>query len=377
MDPNERIDELWEQAELTTKRSEKVRLLNELIQITDQHQLTVLGIGARIDLLAAARDRRSLVALAWIFSALDRDLNLYDEISEEGLELLYYWYYIIIVDVAVNYPEISKEKIWALLDDYLQRIKADGYQHEVLEHKIRMFLLTDLGELKKAKEAYYAWEKALSEQKKEERIDETYEWDLYTRARSQFEILDDIDQALEVGTLILDGHVTDGVVENSLPSLLIMPLWEKGYLNKAEEFYQRTRNYLIHESIYHDLSWQLGYLALTDQLEDAHHLFTEHVVKGFDPWEGPQDNPAARFDFYLHVRLFFHRLQAEGKKSILFQPPQAFPLQPKIKNEFDVDEIVHWLNQTLVDLATRFDQRNENRLYHEDLEKYANWIWQT
>ncbi|NJK45176.1 MAG: hypothetical protein HC933_13640 [Pleurocapsa sp. SU_196_0] len=102
----------------------KLALLEEAVQLADAANDTKTGYEARDELIDAStfsgQGEKMLVAFAWMLNAFDANP---DEYSAHSL----YWKYKWVLNTARQFPQISAERIDALIADFEHRLESAGY----------------------------------------------------------------------------------------------------------------------------------------------------------------------------------------------------------------------------------------------------------
>src|SRR5262249_45239648 len=148
----DQIDELLGKANALGHGPAQIALVEEAVNLADQHNDADAGFDARLEFVSAAlfagQPDRMLVAFAWMLAQFDRDPELYD-----AHRLL--WQYKWVVNALPDFPQITRTQIEEMFADMERRYRAAGASMETIFFKKRA-VAYKMGDLPAAGEGHRA-----------------------------------------------------------------------------------------------------------------------------------------------------------------------------------------------------------------------------
>lgn len=339
---------------------ERVAVAEEAVRAADAGSDLKLRYFARQELLEAAfwggSPEKSLVAFSWLLAQHDRHPELFDE---SWLLWTYKW----IVNTICDFPQVSKEKIYEMLDDMARRYVAAGRGLRVVEqHRYRVERFWGNRE-----EAVRIYRRAAALPSDDLsncpacEADERVSFHVYT---------DDYARGLEEARPILEGALKCRTVPHRTLARFLVPLLRMDRRAEAREFH--LRGYPLVEGDKGLLAYacdHLVYLSLAGEDARAAELLAGHYHFA----EGTAD---------LHNRYLFYRAAwlftdiaagaaDPGGPPLRLRMPSTFPLfEPS--GLYDAGRLASWFRREARRLAERFDARNGNDYFSRKLEETAS-----
>ncbi len=149
----DQMAELIAQAETLPVGPAQVGLLEQAVQLADQHQDAQAGFAARMELIdaamAAGQPQLLLVAFSWCLAQADRDP---EQFHPEPLLWKHRW----VVFSLPLFPQVSRDQILAALEDMTGRYRRVGSSLRAV-HLLRRNVAVRMGDQEMAARAHQAW----------------------------------------------------------------------------------------------------------------------------------------------------------------------------------------------------------------------------
>jgi hypothetical protein len=332
---------------------ERVAVVEEAVRLADAGADLKLRYFARQELLEAAfwggSPEKSLVAFSWLLAQHDRHPELFEE---SWLLWTYKW----IVNTICNFPQVSKEKIYEMLDDMARRYVAAGRGLRVVEqHRYRAERFW--GNREEAVRIYRRAELLPSDDLSNCpacEVDERVSFHVY---------LDDFARGLEEARPILEGGLKCRTVPHRTLARFLVPLLRMDRREEAREFH--LRGYPLVEGDKGLLAYacdHLAYLALAGEDERAADALAAHYH--FAERTADMHN---RYLFYRAAWLFADIKAGDPAGARLrLRMPSTFPaFDPS--GLYDARRLADWFRREAARLAARFDARNGNDYFSRKL----------
>jgi hypothetical protein len=339
--------ELWGQSQDCPQHSaEAVELLERATRLADSAADRQLGYDIRDALIKAAvfagEPQRAMVAFAWC-------LALCDESPEEFPESELHWKYKWMAQFVSEFPEISREQVFALLDDMEARFRRRGAgENAVL--KLRAQAAEGLGDLGELERYFAAWSRSKRDELSDCRAcDLSQEIGLLIRLGRDDEAIQKMQRLLDTRQRCLEVPTTTyGVVQ--------IALLRKHDLAKAMA-YHRTGypplKRLRKDGVPH-IGEHLAVLAVADEhgrglriLRESMRLAADHAV-GF-----------SRLRFLVGAQVLLQRASKLQPQATLTVPPAFGGSGQNEKHE--LTSVAAMFADRARSEAGAFDRRNGNR----------------
>ena len=286
---------------------------------------------------------KGLVAFAWLLAKFDSNPGRFDQ---WGILWKYKW----INSNICEFPQISKKRIYEMLDDLEQRALRAGYGlRATTNQRYRAEKFWD--NTQKAIEYFRKLEElppdALSNCSVCE-IDERVSFAIYCG---------NDERALELAVHILSGSEKCGSVPHRTYANVLLPLIRLGRPKEALDYHVKGYRLIVNNKAFLDkVADHLICLVLTENFEKATALVETHFS-----WTETSRDLFGHFQFFRAAWLLFELL-VERDGSVNMNLPRSFPLYSE-GPKYDAAKLAAWFKQKAEGLAERFDQRNETDFF--------------
>lgn len=324
----------------------KVALWEEAVRIADTFQDDETAYDARMELTNAAqfsgRPDVSFVSFSWCLAYCDRHADDLDP-------TLILWHYKWMADTLPNFPDSPRAQIEGLFEDITRRFLAQGSTLHAV-HQIRRDVAIAMGDRAAAVAAHAKFlltkRDPLSNCKAcVQDADVSYQ--LY---------LGDEDAAIAAAKPILRGKMSCGEVPERTYAKLLVPYLRRGDPAEAMRWHkvgyplvQSNPNYLGSHGLH------AAFAALTGNLGRAARLLSRHL-----PMAVASAQPEACFRFYNSAKLALDLILESPR------PPKV-KVPVEVHSGGEVEALAIWLDNELYTLAGRFDERNGNTGFADDI----------
>lgn len=344
------FEDLMEEAYGLPNGPAKLGMLEEAARIADLSGMDEEAYEARSEIVEVASfcgyPMKALIAFSWQLGKFDQQPELYDE---ETLMWSYKW----ILGKMTIFPEISRDKIMELLEDFGRRFQSFGYSdRSYWYYRFRVYM--DLGELDEASTSYAKFRD----------LERDYMSDC--EACEQDEIMrywdrmGDDEKVLETAKPILKGRMSCAEIPHLTLSEVLMPLYRLGKIEEAH-VHQKKGYRLIkgQNDFVQSFGEQMEFLTLTD-LAKGIDILEESLVLAMD-----HEDPFAKMIYYARAASLLRRW-AEESPGYRLRLPVSFPYDG---DPGDLIKLADYFGDYAKSMAERFDQRNGNRHVSSLIEK--------
>jgi hypothetical protein len=323
---------------------ERIMMLEEAVRLADTTGDIKLQYEAREDYLEAAYfggvPEKALVAYVWC-------LAQYDRAPEMFWEWKILWRYKWMVNVICDFPQISREQIYQMLDDMERRFRESGRGLRAV-YKYRYRTEKFFGNREEAIRLYHVAERSgrddLSDCNACE-IDEKVTFNLY---------MGNDALALRIAEPLLLGREKCRTVPQRTYAKLLVPLLRLGRREDAWDYYLRGYTMVSNDRALLDyLSEHLIFLSLYGEFDSAARILEKHYQ-----WTEQNTNPFERFTFYRAAWVFLEQALDAGEDVLELRLPRSFPLYNPSGYFYNTVELKDWFSKRALELAARFDARN-------------------
>jgi hypothetical protein len=334
---------------------ERVAVAEEAVRLADRLGELKVCFLARQELVDAAfwggAPEKALVTYSWLLAQFDRNPGMFDESS-----LL--WTYKWIVNSVCDFPQISKQKIYEMLDDMARRYVEAGRGLRVVEqHRYRAERFW--GNREEAVRLYHAAAQMPSDDLSNCpacEVDERVSFHVY---------MEDYERGLEEARPILEGGMSCRTVPHRTLSRFLVPLLRLGRRDEAREFHLRgyplvegdkgLLTYVCDHLIYLSLVGEDGKAA---DLLGSHYHFAERTTDLYHRY------------LFRRAAWLFSETAAErgGPAPVRLRMPSTFPLFDE-GGLYDPRRLAAHFKRAAFDLAAKFDARNGNDYFTLRLEE--------
>jgi hypothetical protein len=347
-DPTLAIDRLLEKANELKNGAQRIGVLEEAVQLADQNGELDAGFRARLKLMDAAafsgRPDLLLTAFSWCLAEHDRDPDRFDR-----KDLL--WKYKWVVGNVVEFPDIPKAKIEAMLADMARRFaEAGSTLHAV--HQARREALTDMGDLAGAADACASLAESRRDWLSDCRacIHDYAAGELADRERDA--------EALAEAAPILAGRSKCAHVPHRTYARLLLPLLRLGRIDEALAYHEKGYRLIgANPEFVSSAGRHLEFLALVGNLEEGIDALETHLPNALET-----PSTYDRMKFCWAAWLLMVMLMEQGRRSLRLRLPPDFALCDA-SAEYETAALLEWFRKEVKSLAARFDARNGNDYY--------------
>jgi hypothetical protein len=354
-DVAERVRRLLAESDGLPLSSAKLAILQEAVRLADTHQDIDLGIQTRRPLMVVARNllRGDILttAFVWCLAHYDREPQRFS-----GRDL--FWEYRMVIGQLANLVDVPRTKLQELLDDFGRRLQAEGRSLGPV-YDTQRSIAADLGDRAMAIAANEAIR----------RLDRTRDGFLVGDRFDDIEtelFLGDEERALQLAEPLLKASRLFGRVGSETAYAgLLLPLLKRKRIAEAVRLERYCARACHPERCYY---WCYGnllkWLTLTNQLGRAVPLY-EACQRAINPYT----DPLTRLHFALDALVLFDRLYREGRRTVAGRLPELVPVPPDDDGHYAVEELRTWLHQEARELAERFDARNGNDYFRQQIQE--------
>ncbi len=334
------------QAAAAPNGNAKVALWEEAVRIADTFRDDETAYDARMELTNAAqfsgRPDVSFVSFSWCLAYCDRH-------ADDTDPTMILWHYKWMADTLPNFPDAPRSQIEGLFADITARFRAQGSTLHAV-HQIRRDVAITMGDRAVAEAAHGKFlltrRDPLSNCKAcVQDADVSYQL-----------FLGDDAAAIAAAKPILRGKMSCGEVPERTYAKLLLPYLRRGDPTEAMRWHkvgyppvQSNPAYISSHGSH------AAFLALTGNLGRAARLLSRHL-----PMAVQSVQPEDCFRFYNAAKL--------ALELILDAPrPPKVKVPPEVHAGGEVEALAIWLDNELYTLAARFDARNGNSGYADDI----------
>jgi hypothetical protein len=331
----------------------QVNLMESAIQIADSHGDMEEGFWLRTELISAATfagyGEKALVAFSWCLAKYDQDPQKFPE-----FQLL--WTYKWICEGLPKFPQVSREQIQATLMDFADRYQRSGNSLRPF-FQLKTIATVLMNDYSEAIEYERKWRETERDRSYSDCRACELDWEI------KFLIyIGDHEQALTKAAPIVQGSLSCAEIPHHTLAALLLPLLKLGRIDDAMEYHHKgypmvakNRDFLL------SVGEHLFFLVATNNLVKAIGLLEKHLHWALEPVD-----PYSQFYFYRASYFLIKSLQDQNESTVQLILPQSFPLYSQ-DGCYDIYLLVNWFSQATHDLATRFDRRNGNDYYLNQL----------
>jgi len=350
------IRALLEEAGRLPRSSAQLAILEEAVRLADLHQDVALGIEAREPLMYVARNllRGDILATAfvWCLAQYDREPQRF---AGRNLLTEHRW----VIDQLANIPDIARTTLDDMLTDFGRRLEAAGFSRRHVSFTQRA-IAPDLGDRALAIAANRE-----CRNHPPDGLSPGPLWELAEEVESELFVGQE-DQALRLARPFLEDRSPDRNKSDQVCGYLLLPLLKRGQVAQAARLQTRCLRSYHPERCYY---WWFGELikfsALSNDINRSVRLYAE-CQRAIQPFT----DPLTRLHFALDAIVLFDRLVAAGKQELPLRLPDFLPVSHH-NGHYPVADLRDWLGHEASELAQRFDTRNGNSHFREQIQERA------
>ena len=355
-DHEDQVYRLLAEAESLPHGPTRVELCEEAVRLADLHNLDDLASQAREELVDAAsfggRPDLLIVTFAWCLSKFDQDPD--NDFSAYSLLWRMKW----VVVALPKFAEIELDTIHGMFDDMERRYREYGGSIQPVIHKRRDVAL-QTGDLAAATE-YQKQYRRMSRSF----LSDCHACELDSQASFYFDLGKNAVGLRKAEALLASGMSCAEVPDGTYADLL-MPLIRMKRAADAMK-YHKVGYPKVRRSVECMWDWgdNMAYLALTGNEDRAVKILERHL-----PDVENSHNPLAQLAFFRSALLLIEIL-ADRKEKMRLRLPADSPLA-NASGEYVLADLAKKLRKRVTEGSKRFDRRNGNDYYTEQLDDQA------
>jgi tetratricopeptide (TPR) repeat protein len=297
---------------------------------------------------------RALVAFAWCRALADRESRFDDRFLLSMGPLL--------ADSIDPFPQIPRARAEAAYEDLIRRYRAHGRSLRPI-YRSQCSTALAMGRLDEAAAAYDAWMAAPPDDSGFCAVCE-----LSSRVRFLVDTGSE-EEALALAAPILEGSQTCNTGPGGTLARSLRPLIRLGRWDEARRHHAAGMALLDGERTYVAVvADHLIFVALVRQKQKGARLLERHLYRALK--QRPRLAPLL---FYMGAAVFLEGLEREGVKAIDLRLPKSFP-GFEAEGHYEVGALKGWFADQIEDLGGRFDRRNGNTYYRDQMRSLGQ-IW--
>lgn len=349
----ERIGELMDEAWDLPHGVVKVRLIEEAVKLADVVRDLDAMFETRMELVDAGvfagHCEKALPAFAWCLAQFEKEPDRFEYHQDTLL-----WYFKNILHNADELPQLTREQVEELREQMASLYRKCGFNMRPV-HYTRLVFATRIGDTETAKESYASYH-ALPRDPMADCMACEADSDV-----EYFEFLGEWEKALKAAEPSLKGKQVCAEVPHRTYSYVLRPLALLGRYDQADEYQRKGYRMIRSNPVFlGHVALHMAYLLHRGDESSALRMLEQHLS-----WALESFHLRSRYMFYLSSKRTLSRVaENEGKKKLNL--PQAFPVHNST-GSYDTAELVQWFDEELSTLGARFDARNGNQFFTQDL----------
>lgn len=282
-------------------------------------------------------------------------IKLFDEHEKEleEYDYDYMWDFKWILSDCKDFYQVSKEKVYELLNEF--KIRCERYGYSLRPYYQSLYRFEAKCDPKAAKKAYQMF--VLS---KRDIMCDCRACELDTMVDYELDN-SSIGRALETAYPILSGQVKCENIPKSTYSSIMHRYYQLGDFEKAEEYRKKCYHLISKDVSFLDIIGKMIMLYSKTDLSKGAKLFEKHLI-----WELGSRNYGDKMEFYIGAAALFTKL-AKKKSEIKLNLPEKFELY-KVDGIYNVEALAEYYRNKALDLIDKFDKRNESDFNMQDYE---------
>lgn len=322
----------------------QVNALENAIRLADASGDLENAFDARLELVRCGTfsgyQDKAMVAFSWCLAQSDKD-------PERFNPNLLLWKYKWILGNVYCYPQVKREKIFQLQDDFESRLLANGYTlNSVL--CLRWKVAMRMGDFERAKEYYAKWKEVPRDSLSDCKAC------VQNSVCAYLGLIGNYKESAEAAVKLLDGRMVCSVIPqftygHMVPTFLRLGRVEELKQNQSK-WYKSVKdgqNYIT------PVSKMMMLAVAFEQNSKAISMFERHA-----PWAAESTSVNEQFMFFSAAAASFKRM-ADSETSIRLTVPDSFDFK-RNDDEYQCTELAQWFHARATLLADQFNQRNGN-----------------
>ena len=339
-------DDLWhliDEASNMPYGAARTALLEQVMAHADAMHAEAIRFDVRMRLTGAynhgGEPGKSPVTFAWCLSAYDRDPAAYTYATRTLL-----WHFKYIASIASRFPQISRERFTAILDDMERRYREGGHSMHAV-YTYRHLEAWRRGDEAAAEEWFGKWLATPADD-----LSDCAGCDP-TNKVSYLAATGRDDEAIMVGAPVLEGTLSCSEQPQSILTELMLPYARTGRLELARDAHRRA--YRAHRSQLADLgaiATHVVFCAVTGNEVRGLEIVERHL-----PWLPSAPSPMTEMSFAAAAALVLGRVTAAGHGDEMVQRPIY---RDRPAGRVTVAALAEELEAVATEIAGQFDARN-------------------
>ncbi len=341
------VGELMRQSRMAPNGPAAVALAEEAVRLADSARDLDVGMMARTHLINAAayggQNDKLLVAFTWVLAQCDKHPDRFDESD-------YFWQFKWFGENLPEYPEISRERMFALFDDMETRYKRNGYSIRPV-HKVRCNACKLMGDIEGARMWFEKWQNTPRDWNNDCAACETNALGFFQLA------FEDFEAARKTCRPILETRrLRCAEVPHVTYARFAAPYLRHGLEEEAVR-YHKTGYRMIRDNpdYIRSVGEHLEFVAEHGDIEEGLRMLERHAV-----WLTHSGSPLEQFSFYVGARKLLGSAQKRARgtsRKLRFHREVPFYRRD---GEYHWKDLIAWSDESLDRLANAFDKRNGN-----------------
>lgn len=349
----DRIGELTAEAWNLPHGDVQVRLLEEAVNLADIGRDIDRMFDTRMSLLRSApfsgHAEKAVPAFAWCLSNFEREPVRFRRYQDSLL-----WNFKNILHNADEMAQLTRDQVEEVRSQMASLYVRCGYNMRPV-HYTRLVFAMRMGDRQTATKSYAKY-RELPRDSMADCV--ACEADTEVEYR---ELIGEYDKSVDAAEPSLAGRQRCAEVPHRTYSYVLRPLALLGDHDRADQCQRRGYALIRTNAVFlGHVGLQIAFLIHRSRERVALGMFERHLS-----WALATKHMRSRYLFYLAAKLLLARV-AERKTSVKMNLPHVFPgYDPS--NRYEIALLLSWLAKELDELGARFDARNGNRFFTQEL----------
>ncbi|PQO38830.1 hypothetical protein C5Y96_02880 [Blastopirellula marina] len=300
-------------------------------------------------------EEKTMAELAWCLAVFEKDRERFLDHKKFLLSILKTF----LCGVS-QYPHVTRDKFDQLLGQLDSHLRHFGYSQRTI-HYVRMSFARSIGD----RETTIASHDKYLEYPRDEMSHK-----VPAEAESEFWyywFLEETEKEVETAIKILTTKPSKSFTPHDTYSGVLRSLALLKQYEEADQYQQKGYRLIRDNRKFLELvGFQIAYLLHRERTAPAIRMFERHLLWGLETHD-----QGSRYIFYVAAQHLFTAIAQEKPVHKLNLPP-SFPVYQD-SSEYDVQQIIDWLEKETSSLAAAFDQRNGNAYFSVDLPRLLKY----
>lgn len=331
----------------------KVQLFKEAVRLADADGDLNFAFLLRLHLVEAAiqtgHNELAIPTFAWCRSHFEMDPNRF----QEHLKTFLFVFKNLLHD-SDEFPQLSREQVDELRAEMAGFYRQFGFNMRPV-HYIQLTFATRIGDLDQAIQSHQNY---LAIPRDELADCAACEADTEIE---YFDLLGEWENAIEAARPNLLGHQSCGEVPHRTFSIVLRPLAMLKRYDEADDYQRRGYRLICDNTAFlNHVALQIAYLVHRERDEEALRMFERHLS-----WAVNTHHLRARYQFYIASKRVLTQLAA-NRATCKLNLPEELPAYSS-DGDYEPAKLIEWLDQQLRELGTKFNERNGNQFFTQEL----------